>query len=135
MIGCLVVSVKKRLEICTSGRTLNFNHEKDLRGHVPWKNLWANDFWGTPMDREQSHKSWRPLTVATFRLNFALGKLDTFGYHLVNLVLHGAVTVLYHDLCVLVTAGKSGLSAMAAIMFALHPVRKKYHFMRGMPAL
>ena len=26
-----------------------------------------NDFWGIPMHKEQSHKSYRPLTVLTYR--------------------------------------------------------------------
>lgn len=29
--------------------------------------LWSNDFWGRPMADPQSHKSYRPLTVLTFR--------------------------------------------------------------------
>lgn len=40
---------------------------KDLRPHTPLWNLWTHDFWGTPMSREHSHKSYRPLTVLTFR--------------------------------------------------------------------
>lgn len=30
--------------------------------------IWTNDFWGTPMSSPESHKSYRPLTVLTFRL-------------------------------------------------------------------
>merc|ERR1719189_1127623 len=33
---------------------------RDLRPHVPLANLFENDFWGTPMQKEQSHKSYRP---------------------------------------------------------------------------
>ena len=29
----------------------------------------TNDFWGTPMVHPGSHKSWRPLTVASFRVD------------------------------------------------------------------
>ncbi|CAN8027895.1 unnamed protein product [Ixodes persulcatus] len=29
--------------------------------------LWVNDFWGRPMADPQSHKSYRPLTVLSFR--------------------------------------------------------------------
>ena len=101
---------------------------KDLRGHVPWRNLFLNDFWGTPMDKEQSHKSYRPLTVATFRLNYMVGKLDPFGYHLVNVILHGIVTILYFDVCKLLTNGSFGVSTLAATLFALHPVGDIYVF-------
>ncbi|KAL1502693.1 hypothetical protein ABEB36_007801 [Hypothenemus hampei] len=30
------------------------------------KQVFENDFWGTPMANEDSHKSYRPLTVLTF---------------------------------------------------------------------
>jgi len=36
------------------------------------RGLWpllTNDFWGTPMTHADSHKSWRPLTIASFRLD------------------------------------------------------------------
>ena len=94
---------------------------KDLRPHVPLKNLFRNDFWGTPMNREQSHKSYRPLTVLTFRWNFAVGGLDPLGYHLVNVVLHGVVTGVYFDVCRMVASAL--VSLVASVLFALHPVR------------
>ena len=96
---------------------------RDLRPHVPWRNLLYNDFWGTPMSKEQSHKSYRPVTVATFRLNYALGGLDPMGYHLVNVILHGAVTLLYHSLCARLLGGSGLTAVVAAALFAAHPVR------------
>ena len=96
---------------------------RDLRPHVPWRNLLYNDFWGTPMSKEQSHKSYRPVTVATFRLNYALGGLDPMGYHLVNVILHGSVTLLYHSLCARLLGGSGLTAVVAAALFAAHPVR------------
>lgn len=46
--------------------------------------------------QEQSHKSYRPLSVLTFRLNYAIHELDPLGYHLVNVLLHVLVCILYH---------------------------------------
>ena len=46
--------------------------------------------------QEQSHKSYRPLCVLTFRLNYLFGELDPVGYHLVNAVLHGVVCILFY---------------------------------------
>ena len=43
--------------------------------------------------QEHSHKSYRPLTVLTFRLNYVLHGLRPVGFHLVNVVLHAAVSV------------------------------------------
>ena len=70
---------------------------RDLRPHVPLANLFENDFWGTPMVKEQSHKSYRPLTVLSFRLNYLAHELAPLGYHLANVLLHAAVTLLYHQ--------------------------------------
>jgi len=49
---------------------------RDMRPSTPWSDLLANDFWGTPMVAERSHKSYRPLTVASFRLNYMLHELE-----------------------------------------------------------
>ena len=35
-------------------------------GH-PWTEAWFNDYWGRPLDSTSSHKSWRPLSVWSFR--------------------------------------------------------------------
>ena len=40
---------------------------RDLRPHSPITNIFLHDFWGTNMEKEHSHKSYRPLTVLTFR--------------------------------------------------------------------
>ncbi|KAL1459078.1 hypothetical protein WDU94_011087 [Cyamophila willieti] len=68
---------------------------RDLKPTTPIQNVFLNDFWGTPMHKEQSHKSYRPLCVVTFRWNYALHQLDPMGYHLVNMLLHGLVCLLY----------------------------------------
>ena len=41
------------------------NH--DVLGTTPVLQVFANDFWGTPMSDPNSHKSYRPLTILTFR--------------------------------------------------------------------
>ncbi|GIY52294.1 uncharacterized protein CDAR_172271 [Caerostris darwini] len=39
----------------------------DVVGRNPVAALFENDFWGRPMAHPASHKSYRPLTVLTFR--------------------------------------------------------------------
>lgn len=39
----------------------------DVIGSNPLKELFLNDFWGTPMLDVDSHKSYRPLTTLSFR--------------------------------------------------------------------
>ncbi|XP_070763923.1 protein O-mannosyl-transferase TMTC3 [Enoplosus armatus] len=93
---------------------------KDLRPSTPLRNLFLNDFWGTPMAEERSHKSYRPLTVLTFRLNYLFSELSAASYHLLNVVLHGVVCVLFLRVCRLFLDKTSSL--VAALLFAVHPI-------------
>ncbi|XP_039988957.1 protein O-mannosyl-transferase TMTC3 [Xiphias gladius] len=93
---------------------------KDLRPSTPLRNLFLNDFWGTPMAEERSHKSYRPLTVFTFRLNYLFSELSAVSYHLLNVVLHAVVCVLFLRVCRLFLDKTSSL--VAALLFAVHPI-------------
>ncbi|XP_011185465.2 protein O-mannosyl-transferase Tmtc3 [Zeugodacus cucurbitae] len=113
---------------------------KDLRSYTPLRNIFLNDFWGTPMRKEQSHKSYRPLTVLTFRFNYWLHELQPYGYHIVNVLLHIVVCLLWRRVCrllLLQCAGAVGATALeqrcnelrvntcsflAALLFAVHPI-------------
>ncbi len=95
---------------------------RDLRPTSPLSNVFLHDFWGTPMSKEQSHKSYRPITVLTFRLNYLLHALEPAGYHLANLCLHYAVCVLYYKLCLVFVGGSRSVAAVASLLFAVHPV-------------
>ncbi len=66
-------------------------------------------------------KLWRPLTTLTFALDHALHGLAPFGYHLINVLLHAAVSVLV--LVVFASATGAPRTALAAaLLFAAHPV-------------
>ena len=64
---------------------------------------------------------WRPATTLTFAADHALHGLAPFGYHLVNVLLHAAVSVLVFAVFSRVTAAPLP-SAVAALLFAAHPV-------------
>ena len=103
-----------------------------------WSDVFAHDFWGDPINSSTSHKSYRPLTILSFQLDFLIGggKRNPFVYHVTNIILHSVVVVLF----VLVTeevqqmtftlveaaAGCSGsrkfLPLAAGLLFASHPV-------------
>ena len=93
----------------------------DLLGNASWLNLLKNDFWGKEISDVDSHKSYRPLTVATFRLNYMLHELQPLGYHLVNVLLHSAVCYLYVLLCGVVFS-EVWPALIAGLLFAVHPV-------------
>ena len=83
------------------------------------RELLKRDFWGTPLTEPQSHKSFRPVTTLTFRLNWLLANgrntqwpsststtttTTTFGFHVVNVILHGIVTALVTEVAGIVFA-------------------------------
>ncbi len=101
----------------------------------PWSSslqqVFSNDFWGERVSSNVSHKSYRPLTILTFRWNYWLaGGLEPFGFHLANVVLHAVVSLLYLEICTAICqranldcSGAYGITpAVAALLFAVHPV-------------
>ncbi|XP_053262737.1 protein O-mannosyl-transferase TMTC3 isoform X1 [Podarcis raffonei] len=93
---------------------------KDLHPSTPLKNLFLNDFWGTPMSEERSHKSYRPLTVLTFRLNYLFSELNAVSYHFLNVIFHAAVCIVFLKVCKLFLDNRSSL--VASLLFAVHPI-------------
>ncbi|XP_022653435.1 transmembrane and TPR repeat-containing protein 3-like isoform X3 [Varroa jacobsoni] len=95
----------------------------DVRSYTPLVNVFKNDFWGTPIYKEQSHKSYRPLTTLSFRANFAIDGLRPIGYHAVNVILHAAVSVLFLRLCGLLVNART--ARVASLLFAVHPLHSE----------
>lgn len=112
-----------------------------VNGQVPWKDAFTRDFWGTPMNEPQSHKSFRPITTLTFKLNWLLadhlGTLDnmdevTHYFHVVNILLHGinsalvaeAAAFVFDDAAVLggMDDGDVWAQFLTGLIFAIHPV-------------
>ncbi|XP_076324019.1 protein O-mannosyl-transferase TMTC2-like, partial [Tachypleus tridentatus] len=95
---------------------------QDLLPTTPLSNLFRNDFWGTPLIHSGSHKSYRPLCVFTFRMNFWLGGFDPWGYHLVNVILHALVSGLFTHLASGVFLQHALPTMVAGLLFAVHPI-------------
>jgi hypothetical protein len=95
---------------------------QDVLGGNHLSQLFVNDFWGEPMASNSSHKSYRPVTVLTFRANYMVHGLDPFGYHVLNVVLHALVSGLAVPFYVRILHGDSSVAATAALLFAVHPV-------------
>ena len=69
----------------------------------------------------------RPLSFATFAFNWAIGP-HPFGFHLINLLLHAAVTLLLYLLfCALLDGIAQGqtIALAAAALFAVHPIHSE----------
>ena len=99
--------------------------------------VFQHDFWGGSMSRKESHKSYRPLTVLTYRyLNYYFYQLEPHSYHLVNVFMHCIASVLFLKLCekfVLTTSKPASLSlcdfiktnfwpTFGALLFAVHSI-------------
>src|SRR5260221_10424910 len=73
----------------------------------------------------QRSNVYRPFTFATLALNRALGGLQPWSYHAINLLLHAGVTWLFY-LLLLSALGISPETKMvalaAALLFAVHPI-------------
>ena len=94
---------------------------QDLLPDTPWLDLFRDDFWGTPLTHSGSHKSYRPLCVASFRLNYYFHQLSPCGYHLVNVVLNALVTGLFTHFALVVLRRRLA-ALLAGLCFAAHPV-------------
>uniref|UniRef100_A0A4W3GGV8 dolichyl-phosphate-mannose--protein mannosyltransferase n=1 Tax=Callorhinchus milii TaxID=7868 RepID=A0A4W3GGV8_CALMI len=101
------------------GRAIKAN--QDLLPETPWTNIFYNDFWGTLLTHSGSHKSFRPLCTLSFRLNSAFGGLDPWSYHLVNVLLHSAVTGLFTNFS-RILFGEGYWTFIAGLLFAAHPI-------------
>ena len=94
---------------------------RDVLAHTPWSNLLSNDFWGTPLSHNGSHKSFRPLCTATFKLNHLLAGFQPFSFHLFNVLLHALATCLFVVLADVILPTQASV-VISGILFATHPV-------------
>ena len=102
----------------------------DVRtNETSWHSVFLHDYWGSPIDHEASHKSYRPLTVLTFRFNFFLDQLNPFGYHLFNVLMHTLVCILFFSFSqsLIFSHQSSSKNAklyafISTLIFALHPI-------------
>ncbi|XP_029019136.1 protein O-mannosyl-transferase TMTC2 isoform X2 [Betta splendens] len=94
---------------------------QDLLPETPWTNILYDDFWGTLLTHSGSHKSFRPLCTLSFRLNYTLHGLRPWGFHLLNVALHGLVTALFTAFSRPLLGG-GPWSLLAGLLFASHPV-------------
>jgi len=107
--------------VCVCSRAIVKN--PDVQPSTPLWHVFVDDFWGTPLRHSGSHKSYRPLCVLTFRLNYLVSQLDPFAYHLTNVLLHAAVTGLYVlTVRKAVADCRSEVALMSGLLFAVHPV-------------
>jgi len=94
-------------------------------GWWPPMDIFRHDFWGENLTDPTSHKSYRPLTVVTFRTTDRLAKRIGWSLpsvqHFVNVALHAVNCLLVHA-WLLGRKFRSDLAALCSLLFAVHPV-------------
>jgi tetratricopeptide (TPR) repeat protein len=80
--------------------------------------LLASGYWA---QNPTGGKLYRPLVTISYAVNYALGGLHPFGYHLINLLLHLGVSLLLYRVAVRLFHHREG-ALVAAALFAVHPL-------------
>ncbi|KAK0410117.1 hypothetical protein QR680_004957 [Steinernema hermaphroditum] len=93
----------------------------DVVGASSLVDVFRNDFWGSPMSHPGSHRSYRPMTILSFRLNHFFGQLNPIGFHLVNVLLHAIVSCLVLKVATRFCDSR-GSRLFCGLLFALHPI-------------
>ena len=127
--GMIFVAVFVAFLPALPGQFLNWDDDINFVGNQGFRGLgWAQLqwMWTTPL---MGH--YIPLTWMSLGLNYALGGMNPWGYHLGNVLIHAMNTVLFYFVArrLLVAAGIStGISLLwsagfAALVFGIHPLR------------
>ncbi len=87
----------------------------------PWYRFWLNGYWPRPISRDLLY---RPLTMATFRLNVLATKdiiPNALAFYRVNLLLH-CLTVMGVVVLVCRLTGRVSAGLLAGMLYAVHPI-------------
>jgi Tfp pilus assembly protein PilF len=94
--------------------------------------FFLNPYMGSGFIKETS--GYRPVLMATFAMNYSLGGLNVFGYHLINFLIHTLSAILIYFITLFFlrkpggegepNPGRSQMAGLfAALIFAVHPVQ------------
>eukprot|EP01041_Mallomonas_annulata_P006257 gene6257-12666_t len=92
----------------------------DVHGKTTLLTLLGNDFWGQNIKLSDSHKSYRPITVLTFRMNHYFHGLQAHGYHFINIFIYALLSISYFNFA-LIWLGVRG-AFISSVLFCVHPL-------------
>uniref|UniRef100_A0A8R1DIB9 dolichyl-phosphate-mannose--protein mannosyltransferase n=1 Tax=Caenorhabditis japonica TaxID=281687 RepID=A0A8R1DIB9_CAEJA len=96
---------------------------EDVLARTPLSTLFlSSDFWGNPIGLEGSHKSYRPLITASFRIQFVVHGFKAAWFHGVNVAIHVANSILVWKLAKVLGILENGLCLFSSLLFACHPI-------------
>ena len=103
---------------------------KDVTGENSLWQMFVNDYWGRPMTNWDSHKSWRPLSILSFRIFYhsTSSSSPILVARMVSVVLHAALAEIVSIVAMLLflpdaptTLQSLTLRTVTKLLFALHP--------------
>eukprot|EP01063_Lacrimia_lanifica_P009983 TRINITY_DN16792_c0_g1_i2.p1 TRINITY_DN16792_c0_g1~~TRINITY_DN16792_c0_g1_i2.p1 ORF type:complete len:710 (+),score=98.01 TRINITY_DN16792_c0_g1_i2:89-2218(+) len=97
------------------------NRDVDSAKSTLWQ-LMTDDYWGVPIASDWSHKSYRPLTVLSFRWNFAVAGFAPWVYHGTNIALYVMCSVLWYLYTLELGVVRRAGALVSGLVFALHPM-------------
>jgi len=66
--------------------------------------------------------NYHPLTMLSLLLNYGVSGMNGWSYHLLNVLLHVANSILVFRFVLLLTKGKRVIAFVSAVLFAIHPM-------------
>lgn len=93
--------------------------------NVSFQQLFNHDFWGYNITDTSSHKSYRPLTILTFRMEYLMNNgLNAARMKMTNLLLHCIISCGVLMMLKQFNNGtfNDSISFVAAILFTVHPI-------------
>lgn len=97
-----------------------------IRSLTNFREIWLTDWWfeqteDQPFPNPERDRLYRPLTLFSFAVNYAVHGLQPAGYHAVNVALHAAVCFLVW-LFVRRLFEDEWIAGLTAVLFAVHPI-------------
>ena len=93
---------------------------RDVHGDDSILNIFSNDFWGQDMKLHDSHKSYRPITVLTYRMSHAMGGLHPWSFHIGNIIIYCLAVVTMYNFANQ-WMNRRG-ARVASLLFCFHPI-------------
>jgi hypothetical protein len=75
----------------------------DIHSQTSIREIFNHDFWGQDIQLGDSHKSYRPVTVLSFRFNYLIFGLNNMGFHLGNIIIYMLCCLSYYRLLIKLT--------------------------------
>ena len=99
----------------------------DVRGTSPLFNLLLNDYWGRPMIKTDSHKSWRPFSILTFRWLNSYGWGDKEGNLLLKMFGNRGDHHIFFHRCVILRYSLSCVTSYLTVSYFTFVIIYMYH--------